>query len=70
MPEKVVKNYINFIKKFETKDVSLISYDKFDLVKTFNPELLSKFFDNKLNISWKKDLIRDYNKKLIYLTSN
>ena len=70
MPEKVVKNYINFIKKFETKDVSLISYDKFDLSTTFNPELLSKFFDNKLNISWKKDLIRDYNKKLIYLTSN
>ena len=70
MPKEVVKNYINYIKKFKTKDISLISYDNFDLSTTFDPELLSEFFDFKLNISWKKDLIEDYNRKLIYLTSN
>ena len=70
MPKEVVKNYINYIKKFKTKDISLISYDNFDLNTTFNPELLAEFFDFKLNVSWKKDLIEDYNKKLIYLTSN
>ena len=70
MPKEVVKNYINYIKKFKTKDISLISYDNFDLSTTFDPELLSEFFDFKLNISWKKDLIEDYNRKLVYLTSN
>ena len=70
MPKKIVKNYVSFIKKFKTKDISLISYDEFDLKTTFNPEDLSKFFDDQLNISWKKDLIEDYNRKLIYLTSN
>ena len=70
MPKKIVKNYVSYIKKFKTKDISLISYDEFDLKTTFNPEDLSKFFDDQLNISWKKDLIEDYNKKLIYLTSN
>ena len=70
MPKKIVKNYVSYIKKFKTKDISLISYDEFDLKTTFNPEDLSKFFDDQLNISWKKDLIEDYNRKLIYLTSN
>ena len=67
------KKYIIFlfdIKKFKIKDISLISYDKFDLSTTFNPENLQELFDIKLNIFWKKDLIEDYNKKLIYLTSN
>ena len=70
MPKEVVKNYINYIKKFKTKDISLISYDSFDLRTTFNPEHLLEFFDFKLNVSWKKDLIEDYNRELIYLTSN
>ena len=70
MPKKIVKNYASYIKKFKIKDISLISYDKFDLRTTFNPENLQELFDIKLNISWKKDLIEDYNKKLIYLTSN
>jgi len=70
MPKEVVKNYINYIKKFKTKDISLISYDSFDLSTTFNPEDLLEFFDFKLNVSWKKDLIEDYNRELIYLTSN
>lgn len=70
MPKKIVKNYVKYIKKFKIKDISLISYDKFDLSTTFNPENLQELFDIKLNIFWKKDLIEDYNKKLIYLTSN
>lgn len=70
MPKKIVKNYISYIKKFKTKDISLISYDKFDPSTTFNPEDLAELFDIKLNISWKKDLIEDYDKKLIYLTSD
>ena len=69
MPETVVKNYAQFIQKFKTKEISLISYDGFNLETTFNPEDLNKFFHNKLNISWKKSLIEDYENKLIYLTS-
>ena len=69
MPKKVIKNYIKFIKIFKTKEISLISYDKFDLKTTFNPVKLNKFFDNSLRISWKCNLIKDYNKKSIYLTS-
>ena len=68
MPEKVVKNYVKFVNKFETKEISLISYDNFDKNTTFDPKLLSKFFDDKLNISWKNQLIEDYNRKEIYLT--
>ena len=33
------------------------------------PEELNDFFDNKLSIDWKSSLIKNYNKKLIYLTS-
>jgi len=69
MPEMVIKNYMHFIKKFKTKEISLISYGDFDSQTTFNPERLNEFFDNKLNISWKNFLIEDYKKKLIYLTS-
>ena len=31
MPKKVIENYIKFIKKFKTQEISLISYDSFDL---------------------------------------
>ena len=48
----------------------IISYDRHDLKTTFNPEELNPFFDNKLKISWKNNLIEEYNRKLIYLTSN
>ena len=65
MPKKVIQNYIKFIKKFETKEISLISYDgSFD--STFNPQELNTFFENKLNISWKNFLIEEYERKLIY----
>ena len=43
MPEKSVKNYIKFVEKFETKEISLISYDNFDLNTTFDPNIMSNF---------------------------
>ncbi len=69
MPKKVISNYVKFIKKFKTREISLISYSGFDLKTTFNPEELNSFFDDKLIVSWKKSLIEEYNKKEIYLTS-
>jgi len=69
MPKIVIKNYVNFIKKFKIKEISLLSYDNFDSKTTFNPEQLNEFFDNKLKISWKINLIEEYKSKLIYLVS-
>ena len=69
MPKIVIKNYVKFIKKFKIKEISLISYDNFDSKTTFNPEELNEFFDNKLKISWKINLIEEYKRKLIYLVS-
>ena len=69
MPKEAVKNYIKFIKKFKTKEISLISYDGFDPKTTFNPEELNEFFENKLKITYKNHLIEESNRKLIYLTS-
>ena len=66
----VIKNYIKFIKKMKTKEISLISYDGFNLETTFNPEELNSFFDNKLIVSWENRLIKEYKRKDIYLTSN
>ena len=70
MPKMVIKNYIKFIKKLKTKEISLISYDGFDLETTLNPKELNSFFDNKLNVSWENFLIEEYKIKDIYLTSN
>ena len=70
MPKIVINNYIKFIRKFKTKEISLISYDRYDLKTTFNPQELNLFFDNKLKISWKNNLVEEYNRKLIYLTSD
>lgn len=69
MPKKIVENYVKFIRKFKTKEISLISYDRFDSNTTFNPEELNIFFNNELKISWKNTLIEGYNRRLIYLTS-
>ena len=69
MPKKVIENYVKYIKKFKTKEISLISYDKFDSKTTFNPEELNTFFNNNLKVDWKSTLIEDYKRKLIYLTS-
>jgi len=49
MPKNVVENYIKFIKKFNTKEISLISYDNFDLKTT----LILKNWTFFLIISWK-----------------
>ena len=68
MPEKIVKNYIKYVNKFKTKQISLISYDNFDLNTTLDPNLLSNFFDNKLIIEKKNHLINEYKRKEIYLT--
>ena len=70
MPKTVIKNYVKFIKKLKTKEISLISYDGFDLKTTFNPEELNSFFDDKLSFSWENSLIEEYKRKEIYLTSN
>ena len=70
MENKIIKNYVDFLEKFKTKEISLISYDNFNTQTTFNPEELNNFFDNKLNVNWKDSLIEGYNKKLIYFTSN
>ena len=69
MPKIVIKNYAKFVKKFKTKEISLIYYDNFNLTTTFNPEELNEFFDNKLKISWENNLIEEYKRKLIYLVS-
>ena len=69
MPETTINNYCKYIKKFNTKQISLISYDGYNPNTTSNPELLNSFFDNNLEIEWKDTLIKDYNRKLIYLTS-
>ena len=68
--KKIVNNYVKFIRKFKTKQISLISYDAFDLKTSFNPEELNTFFDNNLKVEWKNTLIKEYNRKSIYLTSN
>jgi len=60
MPKKVISNYVKFIKKFKTREISLISYSGFDLKTTFNPEELNSFFDNKLIVSWENRLIKEY----------
>ena len=66
MTNETIENYAKFIKKFKTKGISLISYDRFSN-KTINPENLNSFFDNKLNIQRHSQIIDDYNQKLIYL---
>ena len=69
MPKEVINNYCKYIKKFNTKEISLISYENFNLKTTFDPESLNDFFDQRLKISWIDGLIKHYNKKSIYLTS-
>ena len=69
MPKKVVRNYLKFVKKFKSKEVSLISYDRFNLNTTLNPEELNEYFDNNLKTSWEKNLIEEFKRKTIFLTS-
>ena len=69
MPENVVENYVKYLKKNKINQVSLISYDGYVLKTTYKPELLNNFFDNKLDMEWHPNVIKDYNGKLLYLTS-
>ena len=69
MPKNIIENYLNFITKFNTKEISLVSYGNNDDKTTFNPELLNNFFKKKLNVEWTNHLIKQYNKKLIFLTT-
>ena len=61
--------YVKYLKKNKTNQVSLISYNTCDLKTTYQPELLNNFFDNKLDMEWHPNVIKDYNEKLLYLTS-
>ena len=69
MPENIVKNYCDYLKKLKVKEISLISYDNFDPKTTFNPEKLNNFFENKLKVSWFESIIEEYNRKQIFLTN-
>ena len=70
MPENVVENYVKYLKKNKINQVSLISYNGHDLKTTYKPELLNNFFDNKLDMEWHPNVIKDYNRNLLYLISN
>ena len=69
MPGKVIENYVKYLKKNNTNQISLISYDGYDSNTTFKPELLNSFFDNNLELDWHPIVIEDYNRKSLYLTS-
>ena len=69
MPKNVVENYVKYLKKNKINQVSLISYDGYVLKTTYKPELLNNFFDNKLDMEWHPNVIKDYNRNSLYLTS-
>ena len=69
MPKNVIKNYVKYLKKNKINQVSLISYSGYDSKTTYKPELLNNFFDNKLDMEWHPNVIKDYNGKSLYLTS-
>ena len=69
MPRVVVENYYKFIKKFDTREISLISYGGYDENTTFKPETLNEIFENKLKISWNDWFIDKYGNSNIYLCS-
>jgi len=67
MPEEIISNYCTYIKKFNAKNISLISYDYFDPKTTINPEKLNSHFQNKLKVKYLPTLIG--NKKELYFSS-
>tara|TARA_A100001015_G_C15016412_1_gene725754 strand:- start:1522 stop:2541 length:1020 start_codon:yes stop_codon:yes gene_type:complete len=69
MPESVITNYVSHIKRNKVNDISLVSYGGYDSKTTLNPESLNDFFDGNLNIEWHENLIKEYDKKFIFLTS-
>lgn len=70
MPKKVIENYVKFIKKFKSNEISIISYLDFDSNTTFDPKEINFFFNNKLNIAYEDSVIKGYEKKLIHLFSS
>lgn len=48
MPKDVIINYVEYLKKFNTESVSLLSYSKYDPKTTIDPNKLGDFFDKKL----------------------
>jgi len=70
MTDKIIKNYCHFIKRFNTKEVSLITYDNHNPNTTFEPSLLNKYFGNKLKLSSENLLINEYKRNLLFLTNN
>ena len=68
MPKKIIKNYCKFIKRFNTKEISLVSYAEHD-EETLNPNELNEFFENRLIKSTHNSLIEGYNSKDIYFCS-
>jgi len=70
MPEKVIENYVKFLKKNNLNEISLISYDGYDTNSTINPDILNKFFNNELAAEWHYNAIEEYNRKSFYLTSS
>ena len=69
MTDEIIKNYCHFIKKFNTKEIALITYDNHNPDTTFEPSLLNKYFDNKLKLNRENLLINEYKRNLLFLTS-
>ncbi len=69
MPDKVIKNYVSYLKTFEIKEISLVSYGSHNTRTTFNPEKLNSFFDNQLKHQWIEGLIKDFDRDLILLSN-
>ena len=67
MPEEIITNYCDYIKKFNTKNISLVSYGSYDPDTTINPEKLNSFFQNKLKMEYFPTLIEK--KEELYFSS-
>jgi hypothetical protein len=68
MPVNVVKNYIKFIKKNKTKNISLISYGDYDTKTTFSPKTLINLFKSDLSLVVLPGLIENFHDNNIYIT--
>lgn len=67
MPEQIVDNYIQHIKRLKTRDISLISYLDFDSKTTFNPIKLKNKFSKTLKIYYFDYVIKNLNLNNIYI---
>lgn len=67
MPTKVIENYVKYIIKNKTNEISLISYCNYDSKTTFDPKKLNNYFDNKLIIEKHPTVIDKYKRNDLYL---